>query len=212
MVPPPCPAPVAPAIDPADAGIVAERLLTARTRLLKLPDVRQHTVYACGAAALQAVLAYYDIDVRGDELMVELGTDSVVGTRWWEIVRVAGMHGLSAEVLLGMDEAELAALLDGRVPVLLAIQAWGAPLPPPADGVAAAERTEDGHYVVAVGHDAERFYFEDPAIFGIGYVPRAELGSRWYDFDEHRRRLDRFGIAFRPRRRPASGDGPERIM
>jgi predicted double-glycine peptidase len=30
----------------------------ARLRLLPLPDVRQHTTYACGAGALQAVLAY----------------------------------------------------------------------------------------------------------------------------------------------------------
>src|SRR5687768_8367150 len=40
--------------------------------LLPLPDVRQHTSYACGAAALQAVLAYYglnDSQVRGDALM-----------------------------------------------------------------------------------------------------------------------------------------------
>jgi hypothetical protein len=42
------------------AGAAADA--PARPRLLPLLDVRQTTVYACGAAALQAVLAYYGID------------------------------------------------------------------------------------------------------------------------------------------------------
>ena len=42
------------------AGAAADA--PAHPRLLPLPDVRQTTVYACGAAALQAVLAYYGID------------------------------------------------------------------------------------------------------------------------------------------------------
>ena len=78
---------------------------------------------------------------------------------------------------------------------MLAVQAWVDP--PPADAEGWGARTEDGHYVVAVGHDAERFYFEDPAMFGVGYIPRAELEARWHDYDEFGTRLERFGIAFR---------------
>jgi predicted double-glycine peptidase len=40
-----------------------------------MPEVRQHTDYACGAAALQSILAYYGIDVRQDTLMEKLGTN-----------------------------------------------------------------------------------------------------------------------------------------
>jgi hypothetical protein len=50
--------------------------------------------------------------------------------------------------------------------------------------------------VVAVGYDAERFYFEDPAMFGVGYIGRAELEARWHDLDEFGTRLEHFGIAF----------------
>jgi predicted double-glycine peptidase len=162
--------------------------------LLPLPDVRQHTVYACGEAALQAVLAYYGVDVRGDTLMADLGTDERVGTRWWEIVRVAEEHGLDAEVRVGMTEADLAAMVDAGVPVMLAIQAWA---DPPPDAAGWASRTEDGHYVVAVGRDAARFYFEDPAMFGVGYIAAADLDVRWHDFDEFGHRLEHFGLAFR---------------
>jgi hypothetical protein len=163
-----------------------------RPRLLPLPDVRQHAVYACGAGALQAVLAYYGIDARQDTLMARLGTNAEIGTRWWEIVRVASEHGLAASPRWGLGEAELRASLDRGVPVILAIQAWAGD--PPTDAAGWAERTRDGHYVVAVGHDAERFYFEDPAIFGIGWIAAAELGVRWHDYDEHGNRLERFGI------------------
>ena len=45
------------------------------TVLLAMPEVRQHTDYACGAAALQSILAYYGIDVRQDTLMEKLGTN-----------------------------------------------------------------------------------------------------------------------------------------
>jgi predicted double-glycine peptidase len=183
------------------AGAVGAADATVRPRLLPLPDVRQHAVYACGAGALQAVLAYYGIDARQDALMAELGTDEEIGTRWWEIVRLAGEKGLEAEAREGMSADELRAELDRGVPVLLAIQAWADPSP--ADPVGWAGRTEDGHYVVAVGHDAERFYFEDPAMFGVGYIPRAELEARWHDYDEFGTRLERFGIAFR---RPAGPD------
>ena len=172
-----------------------------RPRLLPLPDVRQTTVYACGAAALQAVLAYYGIDARQDTLIAELGTNETVGTRWWEIVRDAEARGLRAEPRTGMAERDLEADLDRGVPVLLAVQAWADE--PPADAAGWAARTEDGHYVVAVGYDAERFYFEDPAMFGVGYIGRAELEARWHDFDEFGTRLEHFGIAFT---RPAGPD------
>ncbi len=104
----------------------------------------------------------------------------------------------------------LAAHLDRGELVLPAIQAWADPAPVDAAGWGA--RTEDGHYVVAVGHDAERFYFEDPAMFGVGYIPRAELEARWHDYDEFGTRLERFGIAFRgPRGSGASAASVVRI-
>ena len=170
-------------------------------RLLALPDVRQHTVYACGAGALQAVLAYYGIDARQDTLMAALGTDEEIGTRWWEIVRVAGTYGVEAAPRWNMRLDQLEASLDEGVPVLLALQAWARE--PPADPAGWRERTREGHYVIAIGYDAERIYFEDPAVFGVGWIGKDELPFRWHDFDEFGRRLDRFGLEFRRTAGPA---------
>ena len=116
-------------------------------------------------------------------------------------MRDAEARGLAAEWRTGMAEQDLEADLDRGVPVLLAIPAWADE--PPADAAGWAARTEDGHYVVAVGYDAARFYFEDPAMFGVGYIGRAELEARWHDFDEFGTRLEHFGIAFT---RPAGPD------
>lgn len=79
------------------------------TVLLQVPNVRQHTVYACGAAALQAVLAYYGIDVRQDTLMEKLGTSEVDGTSYKEIVRVAQEYGLKTNIVVNMTIEQLIA-------------------------------------------------------------------------------------------------------
>jgi hypothetical protein len=34
-------------------------------------------------------------------------------------------------------------------------------------------------------------------MFGVGYISRAELETRWHDFDEFGTRLEHFGIVFR---------------
>ena len=163
-------------------------------RMLAMPDVRQHTVYACGAAALQAVLAYYGIDSRQDTLMAKLGTNAKIGTRWWEIERVAGEYGLKATDYEHLGLADLERFIDKGVPVIIALQAW---VDGPVGGLEEWRgRTEDGHYIVTTGYDQANFYFEDPATFGIGYIPRDELDARWHDFDEYGWRLEHFGIAF----------------
>lgn len=173
-------------------------------RMLAMPDVRQHTVYACGAAALQAVLAYYGIDSRQDTLMAKLGTDRKIGTRWWEIERVAGEYGLKTADFEHMSTQDLQAFIDRGIPVIIALQAWvDGPSGVPADW---ERRTEDGHYIVATGYDERNFYFEDPATFGIGYIPRAELDARWHDFDEYGWRLEHFGIAFESPKGPVDYD------
>jgi predicted double-glycine peptidase len=164
-------------------------------RLLAMPDVRQHTVYACGAAALQAVLAYYGINARQDTLMQRLGTDPEIGTRWWEIERIArDDYGLASSDREHMTIAELEGYIDRRIPVIIAIQAWVDGQPGGLEDW--AKRTKDGHYVVATGYDDQNVYFEDPAIFGIGYIPKAELDARWHDFDEYGWRLEHFGMMF----------------
>jgi predicted double-glycine peptidase len=155
---------------------------------------------AADAALARVARVRAGIDVRGDTLMADLGTNDKVGTRWWEIVRVAKEHGLEAALREHMSQDRLAWHLDQGEPVLMPIQAWLDEVPSAPSGWAGV--TEWGHYVVAVGYDSKHFYFEDPAMFGVGYIPRTELETRWHDFDEFGTRLEHFGIAFRRQQGP----------
>jgi predicted double-glycine peptidase len=166
------------------------------TVLLAVPNVRQHTAYACGAAALQSILAYYGVDVRQDTLIRQLGTNEADGTRYWEIVRVAKEYGLQPTVASGFTIAELIAEINKGVPILIAIQAW-IEKGDPRDISAWLTRKDDGHYLVAVGYDDHRIYFEDPAMFRLGYINFEELNARWHDYDQNGQRLDHFAILFK---------------
>jgi len=173
------------------------------TVLLPVPNVRQHTVYACGAAALQAILAYYGIDVRQDALIRQLGTNETDGTRYWEIIRVAEEYGLEPTVALGFTITELIAEINKGVPVVIAIQAW-IEKGDPRDIAGWSTRKDDGHYLVAIGYDEHRIYFEDPAMFRIGYITFEELDARWHDHDQNGQGLDHFAILFKGGNHPAA--------
>jgi len=172
------------------------------TVLLPVPNVRQHTTYACGAAALQAILAYYGVDARQDTLIRQLGTNEIDGTRYWEIVRVAKEYGLQPTIVSDLTIAELIAEINKGVPILIAIQAW-IEKGDPRDIIAWLARKDDGHYLVAIGYDDHRIYFEDPAMFHIGYIDFKELDARWHDYDQNGQRLDHFAILFKGGEHPA---------
>jgi len=170
------------------AGIVAGRM-TARSeapppllpdeRFASVPDVRQSTGYTCGAAALQAVLAYWGTQEREDRLAHRLRSTPEAGTHPLDILRVAREFGLTADLREGLDLADLERALADGTTVIVDLQAWRdrADLP-------WAETWDDGHYMVLLAMDAANLYFEDPSLLGSrGLIPRAEFVERWHDYD-----------------------------
>src|ERR1041384_88752 len=97
---------------------------SSQVRELAVPDVRQATDYTCSASALQAVLAYYGVEVREDVLAKELGATPEDGAPPEAIVRVAMSHGLSATKREHMTVEDLAAQVAQGRPVIVEIQAW----------------------------------------------------------------------------------------
>jgi uncharacterized protein len=145
-----------------------------------VPDVRQSTVYSCGASALQAVLMYYGLEEREDELMKECRTTEALGTRPEGIIAAARARGLHATLKEGLDLNALEAALKEGVPVICAIQAWA---DSEVSGFSWAKAWEDGHYVIVIGLDADSVYVEDPSLLGSrGEIPRAEFLERWHDY------------------------------
>ncbi len=144
-----------------------------------VPDVRQSTSYSCGAAALQAVLAYWGKSEREDRLMALLHTSPEQGTSPENIVRVARDLGLGAEIREGLGLADLEAALREGWTVIVDLQAWREDRVRPW-----SETWDDGHYVVLLGADAANLYFEDPSLLGArGSIPRREFLDRWHDYE-----------------------------
>lgn len=144
-----------------------------------IPDVRQGTGYSCGAAAFQAVLAYWGMAEREDRLIARLETAPKRGTHPEDIVRVAREFGLEADLREGLEIDDLRAGLSRRATVIVNLQAWRESAERPW-----TENWEDGHYMVLVGADEHNLYFEDPSLLGSrGFIPVPEFLDRWHDYE-----------------------------
>jgi predicted double-glycine peptidase len=160
-------------------------------RELAVPDVRQATDYTCSASALQAVLAYYGVEMREDVLARELGATPEDGAPPEAIVRVAVAHGLAATKRENMTVEDLAAQIARGNPVIVEIQAWS-----DAPRTSWADDWDDGHYAIVIAIDGDRLVFEDPSVLGSRAVLlRKEFEERWHDIDGGYRNV-RAGIIF----------------
>ncbi|MBI5622701.1 MAG: C39 family peptidase [Elusimicrobia bacterium] len=173
-------------------------------RLLRVPKTRQATDYTCGAAALQAVLAFFGQEFREDELSKELGADPEQGTDFRRMAETAQARGLKVSVKKGAGLADLKAALDQGSPAILSLQAWA---DAPTDY---GQGWKDGHYVVAIGYDAKNFYFMDPSLLGhYGYISAAELTARWHDEESPGERISGLMLVFSGR---LAEEDPEAIL
>lgn len=169
--------------------------------LIRVPMVRQSTDFTCGVAALQSVFAYFGDEYREDQLAKELKAVPKTGTRYQEMMRLATAKGYSVKVLKSMPIADLQKIIDSGKPVICLIQAW-------ADkAVDYSNDWEDGHYVVAIGHDGDNIYFMDPStLSNYTFIPTKEFVSRWHDTDG-KEKLVHFGLIVeksKPKYNPAA--------
>ena len=169
--------------------------------LIKVPMLRQSTDFTCGVSALQSVFAYFGDEYREDQLAKELKAVPKTGTHYQEMMRLAKAKGYSVKVVKNMTIAELKKLIDTGKPVICLIQAW-------------AEKTtdysndwEDGHYVLAIGHDQGNIFFMDPStLCNYTYIPTDEFVKRWHDTDG-KEQLVHFGLIIeksKPKYNPAA--------
>jgi predicted double-glycine peptidase len=146
--------------------------------VLHVPLVRQATSYSCGAAALLAVLFYWQAyDGHESSLYEDLAVTPEDGCEPNKIVEVARSMGLLAEAchMQSLDSLKNG-LLRGDT-VIVAIQAWV------DEGVPVWQNLwQDGHYVVLIGMNEHNLYFMDPSLPGCyGYLPHQEFLDRWHD-------------------------------
>lgn len=155
--------------------------------MLEFPEDRQTYSYDCGAKVTQAVLAYYGIDVREDKIMKLVGTTRA-GTAIKGIVKTFHKFGLKCKVSK-LNINHIKKSIDKKIPVILVLQAWTE-----KKKVNWEKDWIDGHYVVAIGYDDKKIYFEDPSSVLRTYLTYEELKKRWHERDKGGKKYINYGI------------------
>jgi predicted double-glycine peptidase len=150
------------------------------SNILDFPELRQIYNYDCGASATQSVLAYYGYTRREDELLKKLKAVNVNifdnGVKTKDMLKLFKLHDLKAEVVYGLEAKDLIKYIDDGQPVIVLLQAYKKD----SDKVPYATNYKAGHYVVAIGYDANRIIFEDPSSYTRTFLTFKELDERWH--------------------------------
>lgn len=156
-----------------------------------LPKVRQETNYSCGPAALKAIAKYFQVGTDEEKDYIKLCKATKQQGASPDNIAKAGIKlGLNAKIKEGMTLKDIANYLKKGIPVICSMQAWGS-------GGEVYEKAESGHYVVAIGFDENKIYFEDPTIDhpDRGYLSYAEFNNRWHDVEIGGKHVVHLGIA-----------------
>jgi|SRR3989344_2869868 len=151
------------------------------------PNLRQGFDYDCGATALQSVLFYYGINERLEKIM-KLANTTKTGTSIESIKKVMKSYGLKTDIRK-MELDNVKKYIDKKIPVILLIQAWTE-----KKNVDWEKNWDDGHYVVAIGYDKNKIYFEDPSSIYKVYLTYEEFKKRWHDRVGNKKYIN-YGVA-----------------
>ncbi len=149
--------------------------------MLDFPRLRQSHSYDCGALATQAVLEYYGFDVREDKVM-KMEKTNKSGTRPKKIFGVLKKYNLKPK-MEKFKISDVKRFIKNGHPVILIIQAWT-----DRKKIDWEKDWKDGHYVVAIGFDKNKMYFEDPSSVLKTYMTFKELEKRWHDAESTRKK------------------------
>jgi ABC-type bacteriocin/lantibiotic exporter with double-glycine peptidase domain len=158
-------------------------------KIANFPEFIQASDYDCGAMAMQAVLAYYGFDVGERKILKIVGTTRRHGTHVKGIERAAKKFGLKFRSRK-MTVDQIKKYIDRKIPVIALLQAWTR-----RKGIKWEKDWRDGHYVVVIGYNTKKFYFEDPATILRTYLTFSEFEKRWHDVDTDGKKYVHHGIA-----------------
>lgn len=150
-------------------------------KILEFPEFKQISDYDCGAKALEAVLTYYGFDTNEEKIIKLAGTNKRSGTT------INGMTKTLEKFKLKFHEGEfelgkIKRQIDGGHPVILILQAWTE-----KKKIDWEKDWGDGHYVVAIGYDKNKLYFEDPYSPIRTYLSYDELNKRWHNQQKNKK-------------------------
>jgi len=148
------------------------------SHFIKVPLCFQETVYTCGVACVQSILAGCGIIYRQDVLTEMLQTKPIYGTEYQNIIDLMQMLGFQASFHFELTLDVIKEYIKNGVTPVLLIQAWK------DDDIDYVSDWRDSHYTIACGFDDTRILFMDPYTLGnYTYIPNNELIKRWHTVD-----------------------------
>ncbi len=149
-------------------------------KILTYPETRQIFCFDCGANGLASILVYAGVEEREDRIAI-LAKTTKSGTGTAGVLRVVNYYGLPHRAGQHTQVNDLRAGIDEGFPTLITLQAYRSSNRP------YRELWQDGHWVVAIGHDDRRILFEDPSSYHRTWLGDEELRERWHDIDKGKR-------------------------
>lgn len=117
---------------------------------IHIPCITQYFEYDCGATAYESICKYNLVGPNSHEEFIKLLKTNIKGTKVSNIKNLSKILNLNFLDFHNMSIAHLEWFINLGKPVLCPIRAWSA-----------------GHYVVAIGFDDNKIYFEDPFLNGF---------------------------------------------
>ena len=154
---------------------------------LDFPGLTQSYEWDCGAKALQAVIAYFGIEIREELLIKYAKTNSKDGTSIADMTNTLKKFKLKFDAR-NMTINDLKGYIDQKMPILILLQAWS------EKKIDYAKAFDHSHWVVAIGYDRNRIIFEDPHAFDRTFLENKELEERWHA-EENGTKIFNYGIA-----------------
>lgn len=159
--------------------------------MIPLRVARQTYDFDCGAAALQVVMEYYGVEIRGDKIRKELKTNEN-GTSYVDMIALAQKQGFQVFASEGVTLEQLKRFVDDGYPVIVLVQAWAEKYMTLAEW---KKDYDNGHYVVVIGYQDNIIIFEDPASCRRTWLTEKEFLARWHEFDNKTgRKLEQFAM------------------
>lgn len=160
--------------------------------LYDVPLVEQTTNWTCGAAAMQAVLAYYGLSFSEADLALQMGSTPKEGTDHNRMAQFARDRGIGAVVKSNLTLKDLAESIEKGNPPLIEAQAYSDDKTKPYK-----EMWNSGHYLVVIGLDDKYVYFIDSSAgMKRAFLPIEEFLERWHDLGEKNVKLEHTAILF----------------
>ena len=156
---------------------------------MTFPSKRQKYDYDCGVACMEAILTFFGF-VDLEDKVVKIAGTSKDGTYVKGLGKVCKKFGVKYKTFTNMSIDDLKKYIDRHCPVITTVQAYSGK----SEYFNYSRSWSNGHYVIPIGYDDKKIYFQDPSSNLRTFLTYEEMNERWHDKDFDGKKLLHFGM------------------